>query len=111
VTLVNPNSALTDTVIKGSQAGAATLGLQVEIVRASTDHKIEAVLASISQAPGVPLLLGPDPSFTSRRLQLVTLAARGVLGIGAPRSTPVEIVERLNREVNAVLAEPTVQAR
>ena len=33
------------------------------------------------------------------------------LGFGAPRSTPAEIVERLNREVNAVLTEPTVQAR
>ena len=38
-------------------------------------------------------------------------AVTGRLGIGAPRSTPAEIVERLNREVNAVLAEPTVQAR
>jgi tripartite-type tricarboxylate transporter receptor subunit TctC len=38
-------------------------------------------------------------------------AVTGHLGIGAPRSTPAEIVERLNREVNAVLAEPTVQAR
>ena len=38
-------------------------------------------------------------------------AVTGHLGIGAPRSTSAEIVERLNREVNAVLAEPTVQAR
>ena len=38
-------------------------------------------------------------------------AVNGHLGIGAPRSTPAEIVERLNREVNAVLTEPTVQAR
>ena len=37
-------------------------------------------------------------------------AVTGHLGIGAPKSTPAEIVERLNREVNAVLAEPTVQA-
>ena len=39
------------------------------------------------------------------------VAVTGHLGIGAPRSTSAEIVERLNREVNAVLAEPTVQAR
>jgi tripartite-type tricarboxylate transporter receptor subunit TctC len=38
-------------------------------------------------------------------------AVTGHLGIGAPRSTSTEIVERLNGEVNAVLAEPTVQAR
>ena len=38
-------------------------------------------------------------------------AVTGHLGIGAPRSTSAEIVERLNGEVNAVLAEPAVQAR
>jgi tripartite-type tricarboxylate transporter receptor subunit TctC len=32
-------------------------------------------------------------------------------GIGAPRSTPAEVVERLNRETNAVLADPKMQAR
>jgi tripartite-type tricarboxylate transporter receptor subunit TctC len=32
-------------------------------------------------------------------------------GIGAPRNTPVEIIDTLNREINAVLAEPDVKAR
>jgi tripartite-type tricarboxylate transporter receptor subunit TctC len=32
-------------------------------------------------------------------------------GLGAPRGTPTEIVEKLNREVNAVLADPKAQAR
>jgi tripartite-type tricarboxylate transporter receptor subunit TctC len=32
-------------------------------------------------------------------------------GIGAPRGTPAEIIERLNREINAGLAGPTVKAR
>ena len=35
----------------------------------------------------------------------------GFLGIGAPKDTPGEIVERLNREVNAALAELVVTAR
>ena len=35
----------------------------------------------------------------------------GWLGIGAPRGTPTEIVERLNREVNAALDDPVVKAR
>ena len=30
----------------------------------------------------------------------------GLIGIGAPRSTPPEIVERLNREINAAVADP-----
>jgi tripartite-type tricarboxylate transporter receptor subunit TctC len=32
-------------------------------------------------------------------------------GVGAPRNTPAAIVERLNREVNAALADPAMQAR
>jgi tripartite-type tricarboxylate transporter receptor subunit TctC len=32
-------------------------------------------------------------------------------GIGAPKSTPVEVVDRLNRETNAGLADPKVKAR
>ena len=32
-------------------------------------------------------------------------------GVGAPKGTPAEIIEKLNREVNAILAEPKVKAR
>ena len=32
-------------------------------------------------------------------------------GVGVPRATPAEIIERLNREINAGLANPTVRAR
>jgi tripartite-type tricarboxylate transporter receptor subunit TctC len=32
-------------------------------------------------------------------------------GIGAPRNTPAEVIERLNRETNAVLADPKMKAR
>ena len=32
-------------------------------------------------------------------------------GLGAPRGTPAEIVERLNKEVNAGLADPRLKAR
>jgi tripartite-type tricarboxylate transporter receptor subunit TctC len=35
----------------------------------------------------------------------------GWLGIGVPKGTPAEIVELLNREVNAALADPIVKAR
>jgi tripartite-type tricarboxylate transporter receptor subunit TctC len=38
-------------------------------------------------------------------------AVTGWLGIGVPKGTPAEIVERLNREVNAVLADPAFKAR
>src|SRR5262249_31802829 len=32
-------------------------------------------------------------------------------GIGAPKKTPAEIIDALNREINGILAEPAVQAR
>ena len=38
-------------------------------------------------------------------------AVTGWLGIGAPKGTPAEIVERLNQEVNLALADPAVKAR
>ncbi|HZQ71388.1 MAG TPA: tripartite tricarboxylate transporter substrate binding protein [Burkholderiales bacterium] len=37
--------------------------------------------------------------------------ASQLYGIGAPRATPAEIIDKLNREVNAVLAEPEAKAR
>jgi tripartite-type tricarboxylate transporter receptor subunit TctC len=32
-------------------------------------------------------------------------------GVGAPRNTPAEIVDELNKEINAALADPTMKAR
>ena len=32
-------------------------------------------------------------------------------GVGAPKSTPVEIVENLNKEINAGLADPRIKVR
>jgi tripartite-type tricarboxylate transporter receptor subunit TctC len=42
---------------------------------------------------------------------LAGYAVNGWLGIGVPKGTPAEIVDRLNREVNAALADPAVKAR
>ena len=37
--------------------------------------------------------------------------ASSLYGIGAPRNTPAEIVDTLNRQVNAALADPKMRAR
>src|SRR5262245_28438657 len=34
-----------------------------------------------------------------------------VLGVGAPKNTPAEIIAKLNREIDAALAEPNIKAR
>jgi tripartite-type tricarboxylate transporter receptor subunit TctC len=53
-----------------------------------------------------------------RALGLTTIAdflpgyeASGVTGLGAPKNTPAAIIEKLNKEVNLELADPTVTAR
>jgi len=51
--------------------------------------------------PDIPLIGDVVPGY------VVT----GWLGVGVPKGTPAEIVERLNREINAALADPTVKAR
>ena len=57
--------------------------------------------ARLRVLPDVPLIGDSVPGYT----------VTGWLGIGAPKGTPPEIVERLNREVNAALADPAVKAR
>jgi tripartite-type tricarboxylate transporter receptor subunit TctC len=37
--------------------------------------------------------------------------ASAFLGLGAPKSTPAEIVIKLNKEINAGLADPNIRAR
>ena len=33
------------------------------------------------------------------------------IGLGAPKNTPTEVVDRLNKEINAALADPKVRVR
>ena len=37
--------------------------------------------------------------------------ASGIQGLGAPRNTPVEIIDKLNREINTALADPKIKAQ
>ena len=74
--VANPSLPFTETVVKNLQDGATSLGLQLEVLHASTDSEIEAVFAKIAQRPGTPVLLGPDPFYTSRRVEIISLANR-----------------------------------
>ena len=51
--------------------------------------------------PGVPTVAETVPGFE----------ASSWFGIAAPKGTPADIVETLNRETNAGLADPTIKAR
>jgi putative ABC transport system substrate-binding protein len=81
VALVNPNSAFTDAIVKDVQASAAILALPVEIFHAGTIREIDAAFTDLVQQTGGALLVSPDPFLTSRRAQIVTLAARNALPV------------------------------
>ena len=51
--------------------------------------------------PDTPALADTVPSYE----------ASALFGMGAPKNTPKEIIEKLNKEINAVLAEPAIKAR
>jgi putative tryptophan/tyrosine transport system substrate-binding protein len=73
--LVNPNNRLlAEPSIQDAHATASTLGLQAEILYASTNRDIDTAFASLVQKRANALLVGPDPLFNSRLVQLATLA-------------------------------------
>ena len=73
--LVNPNNRLlAEPSIQDAHATASTLGLQAEILYASTNRDIDTAFASLVQKRANALLVGPDPLFNSRLAQLATLA-------------------------------------
>jgi len=55
----------------------------------------------LATLPDVPAMTETVPGYV----------VNGWLGLGAPKGTPIEIVERLNKETNAVLADPAIKAR
>ena len=62
-----------------------------------------AVTSTVRSAllPDVPVLADTIPGYE----------ASALFGMGAPKNTPKEIIEKLNKEVNAVLAEPAIKAK
>ena len=74
--LVNPANPNNEIRSKDMQAGARTLGVEVDVRRASTEGDIDDVFASLVQARVGALVINPDPLFTGRIEQLVALAAR-----------------------------------
>ena len=75
--LVNPaNAANTETTLKDVEAAARAMGLQIQILNASTSREIDAAFATFVREKPDALFVGDDPFFNSRRVQLTQLAAR-----------------------------------
>jgi len=72
--LVNPANASFETLVKDVISAASAMGMQIDTVRASDSHEIEVAFATLVRGRADALLVGADPFFTSRRVQLAILA-------------------------------------
>jgi putative ABC transport system substrate-binding protein len=73
--LVNPNNtANAETTLRDVEPAARAMGLQIQILRASTSREIEAAFATFLHERPDALFVGNDAFLTSRRVQMVHLA-------------------------------------
>src|SRR4029077_1362377 len=89
--LVNPaNASSAEPTLRNVHEAAPMIGLQIQILKATTIGEIDAAFATLARERSDALFVAPDAFFTSRRVQLVTLTARD--RIPAAYSNP-DIVE------------------
>jgi len=74
--LINPTDATrADAVRSEVQAAAHTMGVQLQILNASTSRDIDAAFAALVRERADALFVGPDAFFNTRRVQFATMAA------------------------------------
>jgi ABC-type uncharacterized transport system substrate-binding protein len=75
--LVNPaNAASAETTLREVEPAARALGLQIQVLNASTIREIDAAFATFARERPDALLVGTDPFFSSRRVQISLQAMR-----------------------------------
>jgi len=94
--------ALTDLLAGQVEVMFDNLTSSVEHVRTGKLRGLAVTTAVRSEAlPDIPTVGDFVPGYE----------ASGLYGIGMPKDTPVDIVDRLNREINAALADPRIRSR
>ena len=86
---MNPSNTTAERTIRDVQGDAYARGVQLHVLKASTEHEIDAVFATLVEIHAGALVGSSDPFFNSRREQL--LAWRRTMpfrrsGIGASLS-------------------------
>ena len=94
--------ALTDLLAGQVQVSFPTMPASIEHIRAGRLRALAVTTATRSDAlPDIPTVGEFLPGYEG-----------GIwYGLGAPKATPAEIVEKLNKEINAGLADPKMKAR
>jgi tripartite-type tricarboxylate transporter receptor subunit TctC len=97
----------------GGPALTDLLGGQVQVMFPGTVSSIEYIKTGRLRALAVTTATRWDalPDIPTVGEFVSGYEASSWFGIGAPKATPAEIVETLNREINAGLADPRIKAR
>jgi tripartite-type tricarboxylate transporter receptor subunit TctC len=97
----------------GAPALADLLGGQVPVMFATMPESIEYIRAGNLLALAVTTAARSEalPDVPTGSDFLPGFEATTWFGIGAPKNTPAEIVDKLNKEINAALADPKLKAR
>jgi putative tryptophan/tyrosine transport system substrate-binding protein len=72
---INPASATAETTLRDVEPAARAIGLQIQVLRASTSQEIDTAFATFARERPDALFISNDGFLNSRRVQLVQLAA------------------------------------
>ena len=87
--LIRPTGPSSEATLRDIEPAAHVLGLQVQVLNASTPREIDAAFATLRRERRDEVFLGAEPFLTSRRVQLANLATRHVVPmISATREVP-----------------------
>jgi tripartite-type tricarboxylate transporter receptor subunit TctC len=94
--------ALTDLLGATVQVAFTTIGSSIQYIKADKLRPLAITTATRSNIlPAVPPLADFLPGYEASSWN----------GLCAPKSTPAEIIDRLNREINTAFADPALRAR
>jgi len=82
--LINPTNPAAETISRDAQTAAHKIGLQLHILRASTERDLEAAFDNAGQVRAGALVISPDGFFNGRNAQLAASALRRALPTIAP---------------------------
>ena len=77
--LLNPSWPTFDTQLNDVEEAARAVGQQIHVLRADTEHEIDAAFDMAKELRASAMMVGPSTFFTVRRNQIVGLAARDAL--------------------------------
>jgi tripartite-type tricarboxylate transporter receptor subunit TctC len=99
---------------RGGGAGLTDLlGGQVQVMFVSTVSSIEHIKTGRLRALAVTAAMRSDalPDIPTVAEFVPGYEASAWFGVGAPKATPAEVIGKLNKEINAALADPKMKAR